>query len=356
MKIIWGILILLVIVVVHEMGHFIIARLNKIEVKEFTIGFGPKLFGWTLKGGTRFCVRLILFGAACVFDDLEGESDDADIETIYANSSYRKAGVWARIATTFAGPFFNLLLAFIVGLFLMNYIDMPTTVITGIIEGGAAEEAGLKAGDEIIKVNSSRTYLYPEVSLEVQLGYGKPLELVYERDGVRNHVSLIPKMNEEYGTYMIGVEFGGDANESPKSAIGIIKDSYFYVRYMVKMTVDSIRMLFTGKAQVSDLSGPVGAVEIVSDEYEAAKESGTLAVVLSMLNIMLLLSANIGIINLFPLPALDGGKLLFLLYEAVFKKSASPKVEGAIQFVGVALLLVLMVVVMYNDIVRLFVN
>ena len=356
MKIVWGVLILLVIVLSHEMGHYIIARLNGIDVVEFTIGFGPKLFGWTTKSGTKFCVRLILFGAACVFENLEAEDENVDIETLFANSAYRKANVWSRIATTVAGPLFNLLLAFIVGLFLMNYVDMPTTVITGITENSAAEDAGLLPGDKIVKINNSRTYLYPEVSLAVQLGYGKPLNLVYERDGKKEKVELIPRMSEEYGYYMIGVEFGGQGYEEDKGALHIIKGSYLYVRYMVKMTVDSIRMLFGGQAKVSDLAGPVGAVEIVGDEYDSAKEQGTLAVVVSMLNIMLLLSANLGIINLFPLPALDGGKLLFLLYEAIRGKPADAKIESVIQFIGIALLLILMVVVMYNDIARLFVK
>ena len=352
MKIIWGILILFVIVVSHELGHFLIAKLNRIEVKEFDIGFGPKVFG-IKKGGTEYCFRAIPLGGACVFDDYQDAGDDVDMSTLIANSSYRKANVWSRIATTIAGPFFNFLLAFILGLFLMNYIDMPTTLITEVSEGGVAEEAGLEVGDVITKINHSRVYLYPEVSMAVQLGYGAPLELTYERNGEKHTVSLIPKMNKDYGFYMIGVGFGGQ--ESGKSTpIDVIKNSYLYVRYMVKMTYSSLRMLFTGQAPVSDLAGPVGAVEVVSDEYDSAKEMGALAVVVSMLNIALLLSANLGVVNLLPVPALDGGKLVLLLVEVVRGKPVDAKMEGIVQFIGVAFLLALMVVVMYNDIVRLF--
>ena len=145
MKILWGILILAVIIITHEMGHYLIARLNGIEVVEFTIGFGPKIIGWKTKSGTKFSVRLIMLGAACVFDDLDAgpDDDDMDIASLIANSSFRKANVWARIATTIAGPFFNLLLAYVLGLFLMNYIDIPSTVITQVVEGGAAYEAGV---------------------------------------------------------------------------------------------------------------------------------------------------------------------------------------------------------------------
>lgn len=356
MKILLGIIILAVIVFVHEMGHYLIARLNGIEVVEFTVGFGPKLFGWRTKAGTKVSVRLIMLGAACVFDDLDAQPDeDVDLATLIANSPFRKANVFSRIATVLAGPFFNLLLAFVLGLFLMNYIDIPDTTITGIMTDGAAYEAGMREGDKIINVNGSRCYLYPEVSTAVELGVGKPLTVVYERNGQRIRSQLIPKMNEQYKRFMIGVEFGG--GEVPeKNALDIISSSYLYVRYMVKMTFSSFRMLFAGQAKVSELAGPVGAAQIVGEEYESAKQAGPLAVVVSMLNIALLLSANIGIVNLFPIPAFDGGKLLFLIYEAVRGKPADSKVEGTIQLVGVGLLLILLVVVMYNDIARLFVG
>ncbi len=336
------------------MGHFLIARLNRIDVVEFTVGFGPKLFGWKTKAGTKISVRLIMLGAACVFDDLDaGADDDTDLATLLANSSFRKANVWSRIATTIAGPFFNLLLAFVLGLFLMNYIDIPDTTITEVAKDGAAYAAGIREGDKIISVNGSRCYLYPEVSTAVELGVGRPVTVVYEHDGVRNKVEMIPKMNEEYGRFMIGVTFGGQ--EAPKKGPAqIVKSSYLYVRYMVKMTFSGFRMLFAGQSKVSDIAGPVGAAQIVGDEYESAKQMGTLAVVISMLNIALLLSANIGIVNLFPIPVFDGGKLLFLIYEAVRGKPADAKVEGAIQLAGVGLLLVLLVVVMYNDITRIF--
>lgn len=351
MKIIWGILILFIIVLSHEFGHFLIAKLNGIDVREFDIGFGPKIFG-IKKGGTEYCIRLIPFGGACIFDDMDNLDDDANMESIILNSSYRKANVWARIATTLAGPVFNFILAFVIGLFLMNYIELPTPVIRSVEPGSAAQEAGLIENDRIIKVNNSRVHISSEVSMAVQLGVGKPLELEYERDGARYRISLIPRMNDEYGYYMIGVGFGVD--DTDQTPVKIIKNSVYYVRYMIKMTFAGIKMLFNGQSGVKDLAGPVGAVEIVSEEYDSARTMGTLAVVISMLNIALVLSANLGVMNLLPIPALDGGKLLFLIIEAVRGEPVSAKMEGVVQFIGVAFLFVLMMIVMYNDIFRLF--
>lgn len=349
MKIVCGILILFVIVISHEFGHFLIARMNKIEVYEFSIGFGPKIIGFK-RGSTLITWRLIPFGGACIFDDPEKLESEEDLW----DSSFRKASVWSRIATTVAGPFFNFLLAFILGLFVMNYAYVPSAKIVEVAPGSPAYEAGMQAGDKICKINGSNVYLYPEVSMAIQTGVGSPLEVVFEHDGVKKKVSVIPRMNDEYGYYMIGVTFGDATEKEQKSSVSIIADSYHYVRYMIKMTFASLKMLFTGGAGIKDMSGPVGVVSMVGDEYEAAKEISYLAVVVSMLNIALLLSANLGVINLLPLPALDGGKLLFLLIEAVRGKPVDPKKEGLIHFIGIALLLILMVVVMYNDIAKLF--
>ena len=349
MKIVFGILILCIVVIAHEFGHMIVAKASGIEVKEFCIGFGPKIVGFT-KGGTLYSLRCIPFGGACIFDDM-----DANDENAIEESQFRKAPVWSRFLTIFAGPFFNFLLAFVFALFLMSNIYYPSTEVVEVAEGGAAAEAGMVAGDKIISINHSRVYLYPEVSMAVQLGVGRPLALVYEHEGVKHSVELIPKYDKEYGSYMIGVTFGStDEVDEGHSPGEVIRNSYCYVRYMIKMTFASLRMLFTGQAGIDDMSGPVGVVEIVGEEYESAKTVGPLMVLLSMLNIAVLISANLGVVNLLPLPALDGGRLVFILIEAIRGKPVDAKTEGVVHFVGIALLLILMVVVMYNDIARLF--
>lgn len=367
MKIVLGLLILFVVVISHELGHMIVAKINHIEVKEFWIGFGPKLFGFE-KGGTKYSLRLIPLGGACVFDGAVQDEDDSPAEPKNEDAhegdsvsgdeknkrlyAFTEAPVWARIATLFAGAFFNFLLAFIMGIVVMSFTYFPTTQVTEVVADSPAQEAGISAGDTIIKINRSRVFLYPEVSTAIQMGIGRPLEVVYEHEGQRIKTDIVPQFSEENGYYMIGVTFGG-YDDVTKTPLTVVRDSLYYVRYMIKMTYSSLEMLLTGRASVSDMSGPVGVVEVVGDEYEAAKEVSMLAVVVSMLNIAVLISANLGVINLLPFPALDGGRLLFALYEAITGKAIDPKKEGMVHFVGSLLLIILMIVIVVNDVIKI---
>lgn len=398
MKVIIGLLMLCVIVIAHEFGHLLVAKANHIEVKEFWVGFGPKIFAFT-KGNTRYVLRVIPLGGACVFEDeipedemtedempetsdrnedianidnTESSTSDKDGESVLSDSNqdecnsvhYDKKGhklvklneapVLAKIATLVAGPLFNFIMAFFLGIIVVAFSYIPSPKIVDVSEGSPAAEAGLMAGDELVKINGSRVYLYPEVSLAIQTGVGKPLDVVYERDGSRYRTSLIPEMNDEYGYYMIGVSFGDKSELANRNALTVISDSYKYVRYMIKMTYLSFNMLITGKASVKDMSGPVGVVSIVSSEYDAAAAVSTLAIVVSMVNIAVLISANLGVINLLPFPALDGGRLIFALYELITGRKVDARVEGFVHFVGSALLIILMIVIMFNDITRLF--
>lgn len=389
MKILIGILMLCVIVIAHELGHFLIAKCNHIEVKEFWVGFGPKLFDFT-KGETRYVLRAIPFGGACVFEnenpeeeelseDGSNESDSDKVseaietgletsESVAEDDSdsvkYDKKGhriyklneapILSKIATLIAGPLFNFIMAFLLAIIVTAFTYIPSAKLNAVSENSPAAEAGLMAGDEIVKINGSRVFLYPEVSLAIQTGVGRPLEVTYSRDGAKYKTSLIPEMNDEYGYYMIGVSFGDENEYANKNALSVISDSYKYVRYMVKMTYLSFKMLITGQASVKDMSGPVGVVSIVSSEYDAAAEVSVLAIVVSMVNIAVLISANLGVINLLPFPALDGGRLIFALYELITGRKVDERVEGFIHLIGSALIVILMIIILFNDITRLF--
>lgn len=341
-----------VIVVAHEFGHFLLAKVNGITVVEFSVGMGPTLLKFT-KGGTRYALKLLPLGGACMFEGEDGLYTEKG-EKSEKSGAFPNAKIGARIATVFAGPLFNFILAFLFSLFLVGNIGSDPAVLGEIMEGYPAAEAGLLPGDEIIKMNGERVHLYREVSIVSLLNQGEDIEILYERYGKTYTTTITPKYDEEDKRYYIGIS--GGATYEKGNALDVIVNSYYEVRYTIKTTYKSLFMFFNGQATVKDLSGPVGMAQFVGEVYEESASINVRAVVLSMLNIAILLSANIGVINLLPLPALDGGRLVFLLIELVRGKPVSQEKEGMVHFVGFVLLMLLMVVVMYNDIAKLFVK
>ncbi len=343
LKIVLAVLIFCIIVIAHETGHFLIAKVNGIAVKEFCIGFGPTLVGFTKKE-TKYSIKLIPCGGACIFDDEDIENPP--------EGSFLKASVWARIATIAAGPIFNFILAFLLSLFIIGSTGYSTAAIMDVTPDGPAAEAGLKSGDVIVRMDRENIHLFSEIVFNTQFSLGEQVRFTYERAGAKHEVDITPQYNEEAGRYLFG--FSGGALEENRSALKTLQYSFYYVEYWIKVTVKSVAMLVTGRLSADNLSGPVGMTVAVGEVFDSAKQGGISAVVLSMLDIAVLLSANLGVMNLLPLPALDGGRLVFLLIEAIRRKPISPEKEGMVHFVGLALLMLLMVFVMYNDIARLF--
>lgn len=347
MTIVWFVLIFGAVVLSHEFGHFLLAKMNGIHVVEFSVGMGPTLLSFKRKE-TKYALRLLPIGGACMF---EGE-DGLESENGGGEGSFTKASVWARIATVIAGPLFNFILAFIVAVIVVSLSPTDRPVLTGVTEGGAAEEVGLLAGDEIISINGEKTHLFREVSLLAMLNKGDDMEIVYERDGVKDTVILTPTYSEADGRYYMGVQ--GTVYEQAKG-LAVFRDAWYEIRYSVNSTYKSLGMLLTGQFNRQDVAGPVGiAVNVVGKTYDTAKDYGVKAVVLSMLNIVLLLSVNLGILNLLPIPALDGGRLVFLLIEVIRGKPIPPEKEGIVHFVGLVFFMVLMVVVLFNDLANIF--
>jgi len=227
---------------------------------------------------------------------------------------------------------------------------LPT--VTTVQEGSNAEAAGLEVGDRIVKMNGKNIHLYQQVLLNSQLNVkGEPFEIVYERDGEQHTVTVTPTFNEEANRYLMGISTG----EYLKcNALQNFQYAFYMMNFEVEMTFKSLGMLVTGQLSLNDLSGPVGIVKVVDDTYTEAKVYGASTVILSMIELALLLSVNLGVMNLLPLPALDGGRLVFLLVEAVRGKPIPPEKEGIVHLAGMAVLMILMVVVMFNDISKFF--
>lgn len=343
LKIIIALLIFSLIIVIHEMGHFLLAKKNGIYVTEFSVGMGPRIVSF-VRGETRYSLKLFPFGGSCM---MLGEDESSDDERAFG-----KKPVWARISVIAAGPIFNFILAFILALFVVGSIGYDAPIVNQVMEGYPAQEAGMQHGDKILRINNEKINLYREISIFVQLNQGKTAKITYERDGVKHDVTLEPKLNEEAGIYQFGLI--GPDKRVKGNAITTIQYSAHEVNYWIKLTIKSIGMIFEGKVTKDDVQGPVGMVNMIGDTYEESKSDGAFYVWLSMINISLWLSANLGVMNLLPLPALDGGRLVFLIIEAIRGKPVNQEKEGMVHFVGLMLLMALMVFVMFNDIRRLF--
>ena len=347
MTIILFVIIFGVIVLSHEFGHFIVAKKNGIHVVEFAVGMGPTLFHIS-RGGTKYSVKLLPFGGACMFEGEDGLKGARESE----GGSFLDAPVWVRIATIFAGPFVNLMIGFLLALVLVAYRGTDLPVIQAVSEDSAAEEAGLMAGDVITRMNGERIHVYREVRLNSQLNSdGKDFAISYLRDGQEHSVTLTPKYDIDDGRYYIGLRGAGEYVDCRGAAI--LQYGFYEAQFMVRNTVKSLQMLVMGKLGKDDVSGPVGMASYVGETYEEVKEYGFLTVFMTMLEWVVVFSINIGIMNLLPLPALDGGRLVFLFFEVIRGQPVPPEKEGFVHMAGLILFFLLMIFVMYNDIMRL---
>lgn len=370
-------LIITAVILVHEGGHFLIAKKNGIGVKEFYIGVGPTIFSRTYHG-TRYSLHLFLVGGACVFqgdafldklsDDDEDESDDdltGDVSAANADLikeeldeedddslSFRAASVFSRMATVFAGPFSNFFLAFFLCLFIIGSIGYDPAKISGVMDGYPAAEAGLQAGDVITKLGSKKIVTYRDISSYTMFFEGKETLVEYERDGKKYTALLTPLYNQESGRYLFGIS--GAVGRVKTGPLMTIRYSIHEVYYWIDLTYKSLGMMFKGRFSKDDLAGPVGVAQVVGDVYDESKPDGAYYVWLNMMNLTVLLSANLGVMNLLPIPALDGGRLVFLIIEAIRRKRIDEDKEAMIHFAGIMVLLALMVLVMINDVTRFF--
>lgn len=346
MTLIYFILILGLIILVHEFGHFIFAKKFGIYVYEFSLGMGPKIFSKKdKKNETEYCLRLIPIGG---FVQLAGEEAEDD-ENIPKDRKLYSKKVWQRFLVMFFGAGNNFILAFLV-LFLSALIwGAPNMepVITRVTEGYPVEESGITAGDEILSINNHRTSTMDDVRLYLTLVEpGKDIDFEIKKDnGEIKDITITPKEEEVDGTkvYKVGIEF---EEEDQKGFINSIKYAFIKMGALFKQMVVVLKNLFTGGLGLNNLSGPVGIYSIVGESRQAGFES--------IFQLIALLSINVGFINLLPFPAFDGGRILFLLIEKIKGSPVDQKVEGIVHTIGFILLMVLIIYITINDILRLF--
>ena len=327
----------------HELGHFLIAKAGGIRVNEFFIGMGPTLWK-KQKGETLYSIKLLPIGGACVFDGMDPLAEEKEG---YDERSFLNAPVWRRIATLFGGPFANFLIGYILAVVLVLFSAWDFPVISQMTEDSAAQEAGMLPGDKIISVDGEKVYMAAEVTLISPFAEGSPMDIVYERDGERHETTILPKYSEEAGRYYMGIYLGEyGAIEGPQA----LKYAWYQVRYYFKNTYRSLALLVKGRLSKDDVSGPVGMVKMVDDTYDEVRPYGISAVILTMLSLTVLLSINLGVMNLLPLPALDGGRLVFQFIEVIVGKPVPAEKEGFVHMIGMIALMGLMVFILFNDI------
>ncbi len=327
-----AIVVLGILIMIHELGHFLVGRKMGIKVLSFSIGFGPKIISWK-RGETDYAVRLIPLGGYCKF---LGEDEDEHQE-----GSMLSVKPWKRFLTIVSGPLANLILAVICMTAFLAINGNMVPIVTKIEAYSLADESGLQTGDIIAKINGSEILGFFEVGSKLAAG-GNPTQLTVLRDGKAITLS-VPRIDVE-GKSMLGIGY-----TQQRESITLIRSVNVGMRWLVFMTKSMYQMLgdlITGKAAQGTLVGPVGTIGFIAQQAQG----GWLNVVL----LMAVLSLNLCVFNLLPLPALDGGRLIFLLYEMIRKKPFPPEKEGLIHMIGMVLLIALMVFLTFKDISNLF--
>lgn len=342
MNIVVAILMFSLLVIIHEFGHFIFAIKGGITVEEFAIGMGPKIIGKKIKG-VQFSIRALPFGGYC---KMLGEDEVVEDENSYSSKS-----IWTRFKVIFGGPLFNFILAFVA---IIGYIALSgnlTTTVNYIAEESPAEKAGIEIGDQIVKIGNHSIVAFKEVGIYLQEYKDETIDIVVKRDGERITLQSQSYFNAERNLYMLGINVEQLDTSNIFSVLGSsIKEMIF----LVKIVYYSLGMLISGQVSANDIAGPIGLVSAVSTTYSESLVYGLKNAIATMLWFTGLLSTNLGVMNLLPIPALDGGRLVFLGIEFLRKKPVSQEKEGMIHFIGFVLLMGLMLLVFYNDIAKLF--
>lgn len=330
-SIIAALLVLSVMVMVHEAGHFSIGRLFGFGIEEFAIGMGPKLFGRE-KNGTLFSIRAFPIGGMCRF---VGE-DEVPKNAI----SFNAQKPWKRFLVVFAGPFFNVVFAVLFAFItLLAYGSLAPMVDQISTETGPAAVAGMQPGDILLKINGERVD-YTDAVNHIVAAKGPDIVVTVERGGEELELLMEDVYNEEEGRNIIGIVITRGRRHF--SFFGAFGEAFHYIADTIGQMFEFFGMLFQGQVQQGDVMGPVGTISFISYAVRTGFEV--------VLHLAVLLSVNLAIINLLPLPALDGGRLIFIIIEMIRRKPISQEKEGMVHFIGIILLFGLIIFLSYQDI------
>lgn len=347
-------LIFSVLVIVHEAGHFAVAKMCGIYVEEFSIGMGPLIYSKTV-GETMYSIRAVPMGGFC---RMLGEDEDDKDSRAFNNKS-----VPARMAVIFTGPLMNFVFAFIaVFIVCISNSSIAKPYVAEVIENSNAAKQGLEVGDEIVRINNESVNTYQDLYLALDGCSGDNLNVVVKRNDEKVHLTITPIKDTSQTRWIIGFKplvktgyFAAPVKGYAKVTMGeVVHESFFTMIFYVKSVVIGFVRLFTLRLSPNDVAGPIGIVQVVGQTVSDEMQYSLSAVVRSLLTITALLSANLGAINLFPIPAMDGGRLVFLIIEGLRGKPFDRNKEGFVHFIGFVLLVIFMLLVASNDIFRIF--
>lgn len=345
LSIIFAVLIFGVIIAIHEFGHFIAAKKNGVKVNEFSLGMGPAIFK-RQKGETLYSLRCLPIGGYCA---MEGEDEGSDDDRAFCNKA-----PWRKIIIVSAGIFMNILLGFV-----LVVIDVcvsgpiASTVVSGFYEGAVSEQTGLEAGDKIISVNGMRIFTTYDISYQFQNDEDGVFDFVVKRNGKKKELTGVTFETTDTSIII-------DFTVQPESLnpVSVIKHSAASTLTYSRLIYISLFDMIRGKYSIKDMSGPVGIVDQIDEVIDSQTDEETgidwASLAENLLFLGAFISINIGLFNLLPLPALDGGRLIFLIVEVIRRKPVNPKYEAAVHLAGMAALFALMIVITVSDISKLF--
>jgi regulator of sigma E protease len=347
-----AVLIFGLIVVIHEFGHFAAARSCGVLVEEFAIGMGPVLLKKKV-GETLYSLRAVPIGGFCKMLGEDAASEDA--RSFSGKPARQKALILV------AGAAMNFVLAFVI--FLVGALAQGFTVpqVRSLVEGSPAEEAGLLPGDRITRMNGVAIRIYEDFMFEMSSANGSPIELEFKRGGEKLQTAVVPYLDPESQSYKVGFMVAAKNGIFAKPIEGIEKagiaetigQSFHMIGFFVRATVIGLVRLVGGKLNIGEMSGPIGIVTVIGDTYKATESVSLGDRILTMLQLCGFLSANLGVFNLLPLPALDGGRLVFVLFEAIRRKPVPADKEGIVHLVGFVLLLIFAAFIAVSDIQKI---
>lgn len=343
-----AILVFGLIIFIHELGHFVVAKLCKVKVNQFALGMGPAIFKFQ-RGETLYALRLLPFGGYC---SMEGEDSESDNERAFCNKK-----VWQRILIVSAGAFMNLVLGLIVVMIMISTQDAITSSkISWFAEDAVSNQNGLMIGDEIKSINGMHIFSEVDMSYQLQSDSDGVFDFTVERNGETIELKDVKfAIDKTENGNVLHLDFKvSPIKITPLSVCEYsVKTSVSYGR----LVLVSLKDLVLGKYKINDLSGPVGIVSVMSEVVGSNADSSGIdwhSLFQQLLSLAALITINVGIFNLLPLPALDGGRLVFLIIEAIRRKPVPAKYEGYVHAAGFALLMILMVYITAHDIFKLF--